>query len=257
MAKEKAKPTFDHLEGLLGDNSGFEDINLQTMSIPFLRLLQSNSPQLKSSKPEYIEGSKEGMFANTVTNKLYEAPFNIVIGRFDRYFIEWGDTRGKFIAAHDPELFEAQIRNKLVRNEKNKLVDPDTGHTFVETYMYYVVLPDHMEDGICLLALSSTGIKEAKRLNRLLTHTMIPGTTKRAMPYFMVWSVNTVDMSNDEGDWIGYRFEMEDFVTQDQLEHVVEERKALPDKKPDFNQLALPEDTEEGAGSGEEPGGRF
>jgi len=50
---------------------GFEDISTQTMAIPFIRVLQTLSPQLNKKKPEYVEEAQEGMFFNTVTKKVY------------------------------------------------------------------------------------------------------------------------------------------------------------------------------------------
>jgi hypothetical protein len=239
----KKETTFDHLKEAVGDGSGFEGLNMDTMAIPFIRLLQELSPQLKKSKPEYIPEAEAGQFVNTVTNRLYSPPLRVVIGKFERYYIEWGTSRGKFIAAHDPEHFETQILPQCVRDEKNKIIHPTTNHRFVDTYVYYVILPDHLEEGVCIISLYSSGIKEAKRLNRNLTHTIIPGSNQRALPYFMIWEVSVTNMKNDDGEWFGLRFDLDEFVTQDQLSHVVEERKALPQRTVDLTMIGGPEET--------------
>jgi len=242
MTKAKKKPTaadFSHLNTAM-NAEGFEDANLQTMAVPFLRVLQDLSPQLKPSKPEYIKGAVAGQIVNTVSGKLYDAPLKIVIGKFERIFIEWGTVRGKLMGVHAPEYVETTIAQRLVRNEKNKLVDPTTGHVFEDTYTYYVVMPEHMNDGVCIVSMKSTDIKEAKKLNRNMLHTIIPGTDQRALPYFMVWDLDTAERSNDQGEWFGVTVKFNEFVSQTVLEHVVEEREALPNKTVDYAQLEAP-----------------
>ena len=213
------------------DASGFEDINNSTKSIPFIRILNDLSPQVKKTKPEYIPEAETGMMVNTVSEQVYESPLRVIIGKFERYYIEWKPNRGSFVAAHLPEDIEGNhLGRKLVRNEKFQLIDSNNGNLFTDTYMYYVVLPEHMHEGVCLLSLSSSGIKEAKKLNRNLTSTIIPGTSKRALPYFMIWNLQAVLMTNDQGDWFGPKFTFDSFVTREQLDCIAKERKELPNK---------------------------
>lgn len=230
----KNQEAFDYLNEV-NDQSGFEGLTLDTQAIPFIRLIQDISPVMKASKPEYNKNARAGMFYNTVNGKLYESPIKIIVGKFDRMYLEWGTTRGNLMGVHSPELVE--FNSNLVRNDKNQLMDPDTKHTFQDTYSYYVVMPDHLEEGICIISMASTNIKEAKKLNRNLLHTMLPNSNKRALPYFMVWEVDHVPMSNDQGDWLGLTIKFDSFVTQTQLEAVVEERAQIPHKTIDYAQL--------------------
>ena len=125
MATKKQAVNYEDLmEGM--DNAGFEDMGLDTMAIPFIRIVQELSPQMRKNKPEYNADAEVGMFVNTVTGKLYESPIKVIIGKFQRVFLEWGTTRGNLKGVHTPESIEA--RTDLMRNEKNQLVDPATGH---------------------------------------------------------------------------------------------------------------------------------
>lgn len=220
---------------------GFESLNSDVVAFPFIRVLQSISPQCKRTKPEYVEGAEEGMLFNNINKRLIEPPTDIVVGRFDRYYIEWKPNRGGFVAAHLPEEVEAGLRSgKLIRNEKNRVIDRATGNEYSDTYAYYIVFTDYPEDGVCLLCLSSTQLKEARRWNRLLMSTYLPGTGRRALPYHMRWTVTTPTMSNDQGDWSGFKVDFAGFVTPEQLTLVTEERKALPapdTSRPDFKAL--------------------
>jgi len=233
--KENIEETFAHFEEVNDDKSGFEGITLETMSIPFIKILQDLSPQMKKSKPEFIPEAEAGMLINSVSEKLYASPLKVVIGKFERYFIEWKANRGPFVASHLPEDIETNA--KLMRDENYRLFDPATNNTFSDTYIYYALMPDFIEEGICIISLTSSGIKEAKKLNRNLMSTIIPGTARRALPYFMIWDFNVVEMSNDKGSWYGPKFMFNSFVTQNQLTHVVNERKTIPNKTLDLKML--------------------
>ena len=248
MAKKKvtAEEMNSVFENYEGDASGFEGVNQDTVAIPFLRILQDLSPQMKKQKAEFIPEAEAGMLFNNVSETLYESPVRFVVGKFERYYVEWKPNRGGFVASHLPEDIENPERaQQLMRDEKNRLVDPRTGNLFMDTYTYYILLPDYMEAGVRILALSSTQLKEARKLNRNMSSTMIPGSKKRALPFFLVWNLETVPNSNDQGDWMGLKISFNSFVDQAQLDYVKEERLALPNKPLDLKQLEGPStDTE-------------
>lgn len=220
-----------------GSTEGYEEITLDTMAVPFIRVLQDMSPQCKKTKPEYNPEAEPGMLCNSVSGRLYPAPLRFVVGKFERLYLEWKPNRGSFVGAHTVEHVEQELITKLIRDDKNKLIDPATGNNFTDTYMYYVLLPDAMEEGICILSLSSTQIKEAKKLNKNLVSTIIPGSAKKALPFFMIWNLDTASVSNDHGDWMGIQISFDSFVDQPQLEYVVQERAELPNKTVDYAQL--------------------
>lgn len=215
---------FDYLNG---DASGFEQITNDTVAFPFIRIIQSISPICKKGRPEYVEGAEEGKLYNTITKRIIDVPARIVVGRFDRYFLEWKPERKGLAGHHTVENVDNLIAKGRIVADGPNFRDPTTGNIFQETYAYYIVFPDYIEDGVCLLCLSSTQLKEAKRLNRMLTTTYIPGTSRRAMPYHMVWKLDTPIQSNEKGDWAGIKFSFDSFVTPQILGVVNEERKAL------------------------------
>ncbi|MCP4229076.1 MAG: hypothetical protein GY771_02875 [bacterium] len=229
--QEEMAAMFENYEG---STEGFEDMNGDTQSVPFLRLLQDLSPAVRKKHADYVEGAEAGMLINTATNKLYPTPLKFVVGKFERYYIEWGSERSGFKGAHAVELIEKRIGKDLIMDDGYKVIDPQTNNTFSDTYVYYVLLPDHMEDGVMIMSLSSSQLKEAKRLNRNLRSTMIPNTTRRALPFFMVWNYDIAELSNDKGEWCGPKFVFDAFVTQDVLSYVEDERKELPNKPVNF-----------------------
>lgn len=231
----KKKENFNYFNDLMQDTAGFEDVNLDTMAVPFIKILQELSPQCRKQKPEFIPSAEPGMLVNSVANELYPTPLRFVVGKFERYFTEWKPDRGGFVGQHTPELIErAFAAEKLERDQKGRLIAPSTGNILSDTYIYYVLLPDFLDSGVCVLNMSSTQLREAKKLNRMMTHMTIPGTKQKALPYFMIWSLDTHLTSNDQGEWFTPKITFEKFVTPDLLDNVVSERKELPNKTIDL-----------------------
>ena len=52
--------------------AGFEGADSQSFAIPYLIILQSNSPQVDEDDGKYIKGAKVGMFLNTVTGEIFD-----------------------------------------------------------------------------------------------------------------------------------------------------------------------------------------
>ena len=52
---------------------GFEEVDKDDFQIPFVRILQALSPQLKKSDASYIEGASQGDIFNTVTHQVWDS----------------------------------------------------------------------------------------------------------------------------------------------------------------------------------------
>ena len=73
---------------------GMENVGSEDVKIPFLRILQDLSPQVKEGK-EYIQGAKPGMIINSVSKKLYDGrKVSMFYDAITKEFVEWQD-RGK------------------------------------------------------------------------------------------------------------------------------------------------------------------
>ncbi|MGH2567286.1 MAG: hypothetical protein ACRDGA_03030, partial [Bacteroidota bacterium] len=55
-----------------GADTGFENVRTDDIAIPFLRILQSLSPQVKKGA-DRIEGAEEGDILNTVTKAVHKS----------------------------------------------------------------------------------------------------------------------------------------------------------------------------------------
>ena len=52
-------------------NAGTENITSNDVSLPFLKILTNNSPQVTQGDSKFIENARPGQVINTVLNKLY------------------------------------------------------------------------------------------------------------------------------------------------------------------------------------------
>ena len=81
--------------------AGFEDTSGSDLSVPFLGILQSNSPQVEDKDPT---GSEPGMLFNTVTRELVSSEDGVVFlpCHKETAYVEWvpRNKGGGFVGLH-------------------------------------------------------------------------------------------------------------------------------------------------------------
>ncbi len=210
---------------------GFEDLTQQTMSIPFIKLAQALTPEINKNKDVYIEGLDQGMFFNSATKDILGETFKFVVIKFERLYIEWLPNRGGFAGYHSPEHAEEIAADKTF----GKWTTAE-GNILQEYYTYYGVVIGHEKEGVVVLSLASSAIKQAKNLNRLMT-THIMDNGKRAMPYYLIWNVKAMHMEKDGNDWFVPSFSFDSYIDEKVYQVTQDERKMLPNKTTDYAQL--------------------
>lgn len=190
--------------------SGFENADKDSYAIPFLRILQSGSPQCKKSEAEYIKGAEEGDFYNTVTKKVYkgENGVNLIPAHYDRKFTEWAPARGGFKGEHlpsDPVLTHAV---KKVSDDGREALTLPNGNVLTDTRYHFCL---HIEDdgsfAPVLICMSSSGIRKSKRMMTELNGKKIKNAEGRSFtpPMFLnKLHLKSVPESNDQGSWFNY-----------------------------------------------------
>jgi hypothetical protein len=117
---------------------GFENVTNDDLSIPFLNILQSNSPEVAGEVSQRIKGAAAGMLINTVTNELYpEAGIIFQPVLKNHVFVEWKPrgAGGGYVAAHEQSsdiVAKAQAESK----EFGKYKTP-SGNDLVETIYFF------------------------------------------------------------------------------------------------------------------------
>jgi hypothetical protein len=187
---------------------GFEGTTSKDLSIPFLGILQSNSPQVEGGdKP--IEGAKPGMLVNTVTNELLDGetgqPFIPV--HYDRAYVEWVPRTkgGGFVAMHDPasEGVVAELKKQEQAKQRGKIILAN-GNELIETEYCYTLTLDRdfvTPTGFAVLSLTSTKLTPFRKFKTSLF--MLKGKP----PIFVSRAIlKTEKQKNEKGTFYNAKF---------------------------------------------------
>ncbi len=150
----------DLLAMAAGDQSLKRVYNAEELAIPFLRIIQSNSPEIAEGDPKFLPNAKAGMIFNTVTKQLFDgrgAGLLIAPAAFMKAYVQWTprSNGGGFVSQHlpgDPIIATA----KPVKVE-NKTVDRlPNGNDLVETDYHYCTYVNPLDGAVCWAIISMT-----------------------------------------------------------------------------------------------------
>lgn len=199
-----------------------EDFDKKDVSIPFLRILQGQSPQCSIGTPSYIEGAKASDYYNTLTKQVYPSrdgkgnnicAFEFIHLYFSTSYIEWTPDR-KLASVYTEETAR---RVKTFKNDKNKDIVAEgselgtPGNELSYTHNRYICILEEDKFYPIAFPCSSTNIKPSKELNSSLRSSFLPndltgGKQVKAPYYFPVWEAHTKHRSNKDGSWFMFDF---------------------------------------------------
>lgn len=180
--------------------SGFEGVDNECITIPFLKMAQSGTDEAKKGSPKQIKGLEPGMFFCPATRKVYGEEVNLVILRFYRQYViyESASSDAKFLGTMSPETFKSHVEPYATR-ERSYHLDGD-GHRYVDTRNFIVLIPGHYDDGPMLLSLSSTGISPSRKW--LTQAQNVRDSNGKVTPIWgNIWTLKTGYMDNDAGSY--------------------------------------------------------
>ena len=163
---------------------GMEQMEADDLALPFIRLLDGMSPQVKKNKDGHIEGAEPGMLFNTVTKKLYDGSkgINVLPCYYKREYIEWAD-RGKGpgapIAVHpvDTDLINQTTRDAM---KKDRLPN---GNYLENTASYYVMVLDDLGGAeTALITMARTRLKMSRQWNSMISGIQMKGPNGNFTP---------------------------------------------------------------------------
>jgi hypothetical protein len=143
---------------------GFNNIRPEDVAIPFMAILQSNSPQVRKG-PTQIAGATEGDIYNTVTQKIYNGAKGVLVVpcAYEKAYVEWGDrdNGGGFVKKHTDEAILAQCSKGGPNGTKDIL---SNGNYIATTNYHYAIVLE--EDGTLsrvVIGMTSTQLKRSRR----------------------------------------------------------------------------------------------
>jgi hypothetical protein len=183
-------------------NVGLESIGKDDLAIPFLTILQSNSPQLMEDKT-----LRPGMIYDTVLKKGH-AEILVIPCNYEKQYIEWtpreqgGGIQGTHSASEGLELLKA-----CKKDDKGKDILPN-GNLLVPTAVYYVVyIHGNMESSKAIISMTSTALKKSRRWNSVMAGMVMIG--KEGKPFTPpsfghIYKMTTVGEKNVHGSWYNW-----------------------------------------------------
>lgn len=190
-----------------GEHSGggMENQTSADMAIPFLNVLQTNSPQVsKANKDKHIAGSEAGMFHNTVTNEVFdgESGLAFIPVLTEHCYVLWRPRTegGGFVRKVDFNGSEAkQILASGKVNDKGIPLSTE-GYEMKDTFYVYALALDENGDvnGVVVIPFVSTKIKAYRHyMSKLRMHKQLG----KAPLYAHRARITTVGATNAHGDF--------------------------------------------------------
>ena len=191
--------------------TGWEEVGAQDLAVPYIRILQSGSPQLKKADGAYIPEASEGDIFNTVQNCIYdgEKGIEVIPAYYNRRYVEWiprTNAGGGFVGSHPldtPLLQESTPNEKGVPTLQN-------GNELVNTSNFYCLLVINGQATPVLIPMSSSGIKKAKQwvsMAHTQTYRSENGSLEIQPLFNNVYKLSAVSESNSNGSWMNWAVE--------------------------------------------------
>lgn len=205
VEEAKAPSVFNY-----GDMSGagFEGIKSSDLSIPFLNLLQSNSPQVEEN---VIPGVRSGLMLNSVTGELSEEIVLLPVHKQEAW-VEWvpRNKGGGFVGIHETtsELVQSLIKaNGGSRippkgDDGKRIAFKHNGNDVIETHYVYGLLMNNdgtETNSFAVIPFASTKIKPYR--DWLTAMYLIKGKP----PLFANRArIRTIKQKNDSGTYFNF-----------------------------------------------------
>ena len=184
-------------------NQGAQNISQEDLALPFLKVLGQLSPEVNKRDAKYVEGAEPGKIINTVTNELFDS-IDIIPCHYKRQYIEWqdrGTSTGAPVAIHEAG---SDIISQTTRGKDYKDRLPN-GNYLENTANHFVILMGSSPT-TALISMKATQLKVSRKWNSMMMGIKLQGKNGLFTPptYSHIYSLKTVQMSNDKGTWFGW-----------------------------------------------------
>jgi hypothetical protein len=184
-------------------DKGAQNMTQEDLALPFLKVLGQLSPEVNKRDGKYVEGAEPGKIINTVSNELYDT-INVLPVFYKRQYVEWqdrGTSTGAPVAIHEAD---SDIISQTTRGKDYKDRLPN-GNYLENTANHFVVLMGSSPQ-TALISMKATQLKVSRKWNSMMMGIKMQGKNGLFTPptYSHIYSLKTVQMSNDKGSWFGW-----------------------------------------------------
>tara|TARA_R110000787_G_scaffold53739_7_gene125576 strand:+ start:3703 stop:4464 length:762 start_codon:yes stop_codon:yes gene_type:complete len=191
---------------------GFEEVTSSDLQIPFIRIIQALSPQLKKSDAAYLQGASQGDIFNTVTGQFWEADkgLSVLPVYYQTKYLEFvprshgGGFMGELSADSD------DVRT-AVRDKDSGMDVLVNGNELVRTAQHFVKIV-HADGTLesAIVDMKKTQLKKSRVWLSLMTMQKRNGAT---LPSFAnTYRLKSVEDGNDKGSWGSWNIALEGIV---------------------------------------------
>ncbi len=227
MTKKETEQALSQVEDVFEESAGlgYEETDQDTYALPMMSILQKGSPQVDEALGNPVPGAKAGMFWDNIQEECFpgDPGLTVIPVHFRRSVIEWipRTDGGGFVGEMTPEQAE-QILGKAItardiRDDKNRIVVPETGHELVDTRSHYLLVERDGEFLPVLVSMTSTQLKKSRRWMTAMgqiTRQRKNKTRYRPPMFSNVYQLTTVPEKNDQGSWFGFKITRKGFVDE-------------------------------------------
>lgn len=180
----------------------------EDLAIPFLKVLQKNSPQVEKRDPAYIEGSEPGCFYNSVSGQLWSGEKEGIIAipiAYTPSYTEWKPERKGFVRDWGADARVMEQTHKGGKDNRDDITG--TGNIIQRAGLYYLLIYNQVTGDVSQMVFAMTGTQLAvsRKWNTTISNLTImdPKSKKRFNPamYYMAYRMTTVYKENDQGSW--------------------------------------------------------
>ena len=205
------------IDFLADAGQGLEQATSSDFQMPFLAVLQSNSPQVKRGDAKYIDGAKAGDFLNTVTGETYDGEKGVLFipCHYYREVIEWKPRNlgGGMIGRHPAGSLASLTASK---NAKNVPLSA-AGNELRDTAYHPGLLVDGKNVTQINLSFTSTQLKKTRRWLSTIASQKIPGKGASYASFAQIYRLRLVSEQNNEGTWYGLHITFEGIISDPQI----------------------------------------
>jgi hypothetical protein len=193
-------------------------IGLKDISIPYLYVLQTNSPQCNEDNAKHVEGAKAGMLILTVKNEVYDGRVDgltIVPCFYERKIMRWVDRdKGGGLVGSYPA--EDPIMKQAKQNERGQWIMPN-GDQLIDTAYHFLLVQNPKTLGWtqAIFPMKSTALKVSRAWNSQVATTLIPNSNKPAPRFLFKYNLSTVKEQKDTNVWSSPKILQLDMVTKE------------------------------------------
>jgi hypothetical protein len=200
---ETALETFDYGDDAQG---GYENQTKDDYTIPFIAVLQTNSPQCEDK--ENFPGAEPGMIFNTASEEISKKVY-FIPSMTEHVFVEWKPRvdGGGFVAIHT--LNSDVVKVAKGESEQFGKYKTQDGNDLAETFYVYGIIYDGDDDPVTgvVIAFTSTKIKPYKQWTTKMRSFQIKlkSGRKHQPPLFAHRvKLSTVKQKNKHGTFYNY-----------------------------------------------------